>query len=200
MLHSVVVFRVEWAAGHPYGLVAGRRAHDTSIMHRRPCWVAYQSLVAGIRVRRREIRVSQETLAKMAGLHRNTVRLLESGQTDATLLTVARVLAALGVTRVEIEVRFVNACFAPERPDASSAGPMGDSASVLERFGRSIADRRHEAGLTQERLAERTGLHPHTIGEIERGLEDPTVSTVLALYEALGVHELAPTPEGLALS
>lgn len=95
----------------------------------------------------------------MAGLHRNTVRLLESGQTDATLLT-----------------------------------------AVLERFGRSIAERRREAGLTQERLAERTGLHPHTIGEIERGLEDPTVSTVLALYETLGVHELAPAPEGLALS
>ncbi|MFW5737490.1 MAG: helix-turn-helix domain-containing protein [Spirochaetota bacterium] len=57
-------------------------------MHRRSCWVAYQSLVAGIRARRRQLRVSQEALGSMAGLHRNTVRLLESGQTDATLLTV----------------------------------------------------------------------------------------------------------------
>jgi transcriptional regulator with XRE-family HTH domain len=176
-------------------------------MHRRSCWVAYQSLVAGIRARRREIRVSQERLGSMAGLHRNTVRLLESGQTDATLLTVVRVLAALGVTRIEIEGRFVNACFAPELPVASIVQPgetlrgwADDPATVLERFGRSIADRRRAAGLTQERLAERTGLHPHTIGEIERGLEDPTVSTVLILYEALDVHELAPTPDGLALS
>lgn len=143
----------------------------------------------------------------MAGLHRNTVRLLESGQTDATLLTVVRVLAALGVTRIEFEGRFVNARFAAERPVAPAgragdevAALMGDGATVLERFGRSIAEQRRAAGLTQERLAERTGLHPHTIGEIERGLEDPTVSTVLALYESLGVHELAPTPEGLALS
>lgn len=176
-------------------------------MRRRSCWVAYQSLVAGIRARRRELRVSQETLGSMAGLHRNTVRLLESGQTDATLLTVVRVLAALGVRRVELEGRFVNACFAGEisgaprrQPGEAPSGWVGDSEAVLERFGRSIAERRRDAGLTQERLAERTGLHPHTIGEIERGLEDPTVSTVLALYEALGVHELAPTAEGIALS
>ncbi|MFW6260677.1 MAG: helix-turn-helix transcriptional regulator [Spirochaetota bacterium] len=175
-------------------------------MHRRSCWVAYQSLVAGIRARRRELRVSQEALGSMAGLHRNTVRLLESGQTDATLLTVVRVLAALGVTRIELEGRLVNASFAaggPEAPTRVSEGFatwVSDGPAVLERFGRSIAERRREAGLTQERLAERTGLHPHTIGEIERGLEDPTVSTVLALYETLGVHELAPAPEGLALS
>ena len=142
----------------------------------------------------------------MAGLHRNTVRLLESGQTDATLLTVVRVLAALGVTRIELEGRFVNASFAaggtaaPTRASEALAAWVGDGHALLERFGRSIASRRREAGLTQERLAEQTGLHPHTIGEIERGLEDPTVSTVLALYETLGVHELAPSPEGLALS
>jgi len=55
----------------------------------------------------------------------------------------------------------------------------------LKRFGRSLAQLRLEAGLTQELLAERAGLHPTYIGGLERGVRNPTFLTLLALSKGL---------------
>lgn len=55
----------------------------------------------------------------------------------------------------------------------------------LRRFGRSLAQLRLEAGLTQEVLAERAGLHPTYIGGLERGVRNPTLLTLLALSKGL---------------
>ena len=44
-----------------------------------------------------------------------------------------------------------------------------DRNKALKRFGKSLAQLRHEAGLTQEALADRAGLHPTYIGGLERG-------------------------------
>jgi transcriptional regulator with XRE-family HTH domain len=41
--------------------------------------------------------------------------------------------------------------------------------------------------LTQEQLAERSGLSDKFIGEVERGRGNPTLTTLAALSEALGV-------------
>jgi transcriptional regulator with XRE-family HTH domain len=42
-------------------------------------------------------------------------------------------------------------------------------------------------GLTQEQLAERAGLYPFSLAELEQGVHEPTWPTVLDLGEALGV-------------
>lgn len=42
--------------------------------------------------------------------------------------------------------------------------------------------------LTQEQLAERAGLSYKFIGEVERGLGNPTLTTLAALSEALGIN------------
>jgi len=55
----------------------------------------------------------------------------------------------------------------------------------LRRFGRSLAQLRLEAGLTQEVLAEKAGLHPTYIGGLERGVRNPTLLTLLALARGL---------------
>lgn len=53
-------------------------------------------------------------------------------------------------------------------------------------IGRVVAARRKRLGLSQEALAEVTGLHPTYIGLIERGLRCPSARVILALGEGLG--------------
>jgi transcriptional regulator with XRE-family HTH domain len=55
------------------------------------------------------------------------------------------------------------------------------------RLGRQIRDLRRARGFTQEKLGERAGLSYKFIGEIERGMGNPTVATLLTISEALDV-------------
>lgn len=53
--------------------------------------------------------------------------------------------------------------------------------------GKRVAALRNAAGLTQVALAMRAGLDPSLVSRIERGSANPTLSTVEALAQALGV-------------
>ncbi|MCY3778985.1 MAG: helix-turn-helix transcriptional regulator [Chloroflexi bacterium] len=54
-------------------------------------------------------------------------------------------------------------------------------------FGEALRKRRQQLGLSQEELNFRTGVHRTFISEIERGVKSPTLHTVAALAEALGI-------------
>jgi transcriptional regulator with XRE-family HTH domain len=56
--------------------------------------------------------------------------------------------------------------------------------------GRNAARLRSEAGLTQEQLAERSGLSQQYISGLERGRRNPTVVTLYELASALGVSHV----------
>jgi transcriptional regulator with XRE-family HTH domain len=64
--------------------------------------------------------------------------------------------------------------------------------SVAELFGSSLRETRTEKSLSQERLAELTGLSTNYIGEMERGLKAPGLPVVVRLAMALevSVHDL----------
>ena len=53
-------------------------------------------------------------------------------------------------------------------------------------LGLRIAYYRKLRGLTQEQLAEQTGLTPNTVSRIERGLLTPSVETLCDICNALG--------------
>lgn len=53
-------------------------------------------------------------------------------------------------------------------------------------IGRVIAVRRKRLGLTQETLAEATGLHPTYIGLMERGLRCPSTRVLMDIAVGLG--------------
>lgn len=56
--------------------------------------------------------------------------------------------------------------------------------------GRNAARLRQEAGLTQEQLAERSGLSQQYLSGLERGRRNPTVVTLYELAQALGVSHV----------
>jgi transcriptional regulator with XRE-family HTH domain len=56
--------------------------------------------------------------------------------------------------------------------------------------GRNARRLRREAGLTQEQLAERSGLSQQYLSDLERGKLNPTVVTLYELATALGVSHV----------
>jgi DNA-binding XRE family transcriptional regulator len=56
-----------------------------------------------------------------------------------------------------------------------------------ERFAANLRRLRLEQGLSQEGLAERTGLHPTEISRLERAVREPRLGTMLRLAKGLGV-------------
>lgn len=66
-------------------------------------------------------------------------------------------------------------------------------AGQLARFGerlRFLRLRDPNRRLSQRELARRTGLSPTTISELEQGLHEPRLGTLLALREGLGVGSI----------
>ncbi|MEA2416836.1 MAG: hypothetical protein QOI58_3493 [Thermoanaerobaculia bacterium] len=59
--------------------------------------------------------------------------------------------------------------------------------SVAELFGTSLRETRKRRGLSQERLAELTGLSTNYVGEMERGLKAPGLPVIVRLARALDV-------------
>lgn len=67
---------------------------------------------------------------------------------------------------------------------------------VQVEFGNHLKQKRREAGLTQEELAEKSGLDHTYIGSIERGERNVSLGNVVALAQALLIspNELIPGP------
>jgi transcriptional regulator with XRE-family HTH domain len=60
--------------------------------------------------------------------------------------------------------------------------------SISKQFGTAVRNRRKGVGLSQEKLAERAGLHPTYIGMIERGVRNATLDVAARIAKALKVE------------
>lgn len=58
---------------------------------------------------------------------------------------------------------------------------------VLRGLGEEVRERRQQRKLSQEALAHLAGIHTNVVGRLERGAYNPTVLTLLAVAEKLGV-------------
>jgi transcriptional regulator with XRE-family HTH domain len=59
--------------------------------------------------------------------------------------------------------------------------------SPQETFARNLARARQSAGLSQEALADKAGMHRNEISLLERGEREPKIGTVARLAKALGI-------------
>ena len=64
---------------------------------------------------------------------------------------------------------------------------MSKSNGILAALGRNVRRQRDEKQFTQEKLAEKSGLDPTYISDIERGLRNPGIKNVAKLAKALGI-------------
>jgi transcriptional regulator with XRE-family HTH domain len=58
---------------------------------------------------------------------------------------------------------------------------------ILLALGKNISDLRKEKGLTQEQLAERSGLDSTYISGIERGVRNPSFKSLVSLASGFGI-------------
>jgi transcriptional regulator with XRE-family HTH domain len=56
-----------------------------------------------------------------------------------------------------------------------------------ERFAANLRRQRRAKGLSQEQLAEKTGLHPSEVSRLERAVREPRLGTIVRLARGLGV-------------
>ena len=61
------------------------------------------------------------------------------------------------------------------------------SANISRLFGSAVRVHRTAAGISQEKLAERAGLHPTYVSMVERGVRKPTLDVAARLAKALKV-------------
>ena len=65
--------------------------------------------------------------------------------------------------------------------------PIVEDVSIPTAFGEIIRDLRTKRGLSQEDLADLSGLHRNAVGLLERGERTPSVETLFALGHELGI-------------
>ena len=58
---------------------------------------------------------------------------------------------------------------------------------MKELFGQRLREQRQNQGLTMEQLAEKANLSTNFIGAIERGLKEPSLSTLISILNALDI-------------
>lgn len=59
--------------------------------------------------------------------------------------------------------------------------------SIGKEIGKTLRQLRHERGWSLERLAEATGVSKPMLGQIERGVSNPTITTMWKIAEGMGV-------------
>lgn len=57
--------------------------------------------------------------------------------------------------------------------------------SLSKRFGTVVRSRRIAAQMSQEALAEKSGLHPTYVSMVERGVRNPTIDVAARIAKAL---------------
>lgn len=63
-----------------------------------------------------------------------------------------------------------------------------DTADIMSKLAARLTEARNRIGITQKQLAEKTGIYQADISKIERGLSNPSISTLQRLAEGMGLQ------------
>lgn len=68
---------------------------------------------------------------------------------------------------------------------------LNNMENILEKFGLKVREERLKAGLSQEELADKAGLHRTYVGMIERAEKNVTLRNIAKIAKALDVELIA---------
>jgi transcriptional regulator with XRE-family HTH domain len=155
-----------------------------------------------IKARRGELGLSQEDLALLCGLHRNTLGKIERGEAQPNILVLSALLISLGSTGVKVEEDgWDPLLYAPTSGiDARSHFRAMRAPGVIADIGRAIRAARRNEGISLEKLAAAADLHTNTLWSLESGLVVPSSATVHRVYRGLGVRNVTLGEVGLVLN
>jgi transcriptional regulator with XRE-family HTH domain len=144
--------------------------------------------------------LSRDELAERCGLHPNTIGIAERGDRDVSCFAQTRMLLTLGCVQLRLEREGIIPSLS-EDPDSpfcvflrSLPPPL-----VASRIGDAIRARRGILDLSLEEAAGRAGIHRNTLWNIERGFVAAGSLSLYRVYLSLGVEDLLPSAEDLAL-
>jgi transcriptional regulator with XRE-family HTH domain len=141
-----------------------------------------------IQDRRRSHGMSQEDLAELSGLHRNTLGRIERGECDTSIVALSYLYFLLGSAGVMVDRGGVFP-FSAEGVSYAAAPGVTDMhpATMIRLLAVAIRGRRGEMRLSLQRLADLSNVHLNSLWSFERGLVVPTITTYHGLLRALEV-------------
>jgi transcriptional regulator with XRE-family HTH domain len=126
---------------------------------------------------RRERRLSVSAAADLAGVSRQTLSCQENGQYLPSLLTLFKLLAALGYSWGEFGEMDAHA--------GREAAPMSAEERVAHQVGNALRRVREARGVRQYEVAELTGISKPVLSRYERGRAYAPLSDLVRVLQAL---------------
>lgn len=137
--------------------------------------------------------LSRDELAEYAGLHVNTIGMMERGDRDLNSLSQTRILMALGCDEVQLDFDGLHFSIRSFGPSICNEGLLGLPASEIARgMGADIHTLRLAQGLCLADIARKADLHLNTVWNCELGLVSPTGYSWYRILQALGVSLVKP--------
>ena len=142
--------------------------------------------------------ISIQKLAEYTGLHRNTISDAERGRKDLSLVSMARIMAALGSDKFDVG----ESTFKFEISEMNSYPVLFDIIStpanrIVYMTSQAVHSQRSKLGITIEYLAELTGIHKNSIWNIEKALVNPSIFNLFKIHKNLQVKTLKGCSSGL---
>jgi len=149
------------------------------------------TLADELKTRRKFCGFSREEVAFYAALHPNTISVIERAERDVSILSLIKVVSALGCCGLKIDQGQYHIIFA----DSFVEIPRQDLLSIrdselIRRIGETVRARRESLSMTLEDIADVPGLHLNTVWNSERGLVVADGYSMYRIYQSLNVSEL----------
>lgn len=147
---------------------------------------------------RRERGISQEELANLCRVHRNTIGKLERGEVDPSLTAINRIFVKMRVGGVSFNTDGVIPFGGLDERLAKIYGEISPVQS-LARIAFCVRTLRKHHGFSLCSLARAANIHINTVWGFENRTVDPSLMTTYRIYRALEIGKVSLEDDGLKL-
>jgi transcriptional regulator with XRE-family HTH domain len=151
-----------------------------------------------LRERRESLGMSRNELARVCGIHPNTIVTIERGAARPGILALNAMLINLGAVGVSVGREQWEPTYSGQldmkliRFYRAKPHPL-----VISEIASVVRELRRGNGLSLRELSEVAGLHVNTLWSLESGLVASSAATLFKVYSSLGVKKLSLSDERL---